>query len=88
MIDKAFWEIFRAISNREIRFHDFNAVGVNEDYYDYYYAQDELYVIRDRIFDTIEFVRARSPKEALQKFREVRDDIARAMGGAYDEHDK
>lgn len=85
MIDKAFWEIFRAISNKEIRFHDFNAVGVNEDYYDYYYAEDELYVIRDRIFDTIEFVRARSPKEALQKFREVRDDIARAMGGANDE---
>ena len=85
MIDKAFWEIFRAISNREIRFHDFNAVGVNEDYYDYYYAEDELYVIRDRIFDTIEFVRARSPKEALQKFSEVRDDIGRAMGGADDE---
>ena len=84
-INEAFWEIFRAILNREIRFHDFNAVGVNEDYYDYFYAEDELYVIRDRIFDTIEFVRARSPKEALQKFREVRDDIARAMGGADDE---
>ena len=83
-INEAFWEIFRAISNREIRFHDFNAVGVNEDYYDYFYAEDELYVIRDRIFDTIEFVRARSPKEALQKFHEVREEVFRPMKGADD----
>ena len=84
-IDGAFWMIFKAISQRVIRFNDFNSVGISEDYYDYYYAEDELYVIHDRIFDDLEFVRAKSPKEALQKFREVRDDIARAMGGADDE---
>ena len=84
-IDGAFWMIFKAISQREIRFNDFNSVGISEDYYDYYYAEDELYVIRDRIFDTIEFVRARSPKEALQKFHEVREEVFRPMEGADDE---
>ena len=84
-IHEAFWVIFKAMSNKEIRFHDFNAVGVNEDYYDYYYAEEELYVIHDRIFDTVEFVRARSPKEALQKFLEVREEVFRPMRGADDE---
>ena len=78
-IEEAFWTIYRAISQKAIRFHDFNAVGVKEDYYDYYYAEDELYVIRDRIFNTIELVRAKSPKEAIQIYRDVREDVARAM---------
>lgn len=84
-IDRAFWMIFKAISNRAVKFNDFNSVGISEDYYDYYYAEDELYVIHDRIFDTIEFVRAKSPREALQIFRETREEVFRPMEGADDE---
>ena len=44
---------------------DFKRVGINEEYYDYYYAEDELYIIRDRITEMLYFTEARSPKEAL-----------------------
>ena len=74
-IDRAFAMIFKAISSRAIKWNDFRKVGVEEDYFDYYYAEDELYVIHDRIFDTIEFVKAKSPKEALQSFKDVREAV-------------
>ena len=37
-------------------------------YYDYYYAENGLYIIHDRISDSMYFVRARSPKEAFDDF--------------------
>ena len=49
----------------QILWQDFKRVGINEDYYDYYYAENEHYIIRDRITEQLYFTKARSPKEAL-----------------------
>ena len=80
-IDDAFTMVFNAIAQRSIKWNDFHKVGIDEDYHDYYYAENELYIIHDRIFDSIEFVKAKSPKEALQKF----DDVRRAVFSQPDE---
>lgn len=53
-----------------IPWRDFKDVGLQEYYYDYYYAEDELYLIRDRISLAIWFIEARSPKEALDTLKE------------------
>ena len=37
-------------------------------YLGWYYVEGEQYVIRDAMLDTFFFVRARSPKEAYEKF--------------------
>lgn len=70
MIDKAFHEIFNAINNREIRWRDFNEVGLDEPNYDYYYAENQLYIIRDRVMEGYWFVKARNPKEAINAYKE------------------
>ena len=49
---------------------DFNTVGRQEYYYDYYYAEDELYIIHDRISEALWFIEARSPKQALDILKE------------------
>lgn len=79
MIDLALHEVFVAIKDRQIKWQDFRNVGIEEYYFDYYYAEDELYVIRDRIFDRIEFVKAKSPKEAYKKWRDQIEAVASAM---------
>lgn len=65
---------------RNIPWLDFKVVGLDEPYYDYYYAEDCLYIIRDRITEGIWFIEARSPKEALESLRELW-----AIGGVADE---
>lgn len=85
MIDINIHEVYRYLSGREIRWHDFREVGVEEDYYDWYYAEDRLYIIRDRVMTTYYFVEAGSPVEAMKKYRDHAEDIARAMGGVDDE---
>ena len=50
---------------------DFKDVGLDEPYYDYYYAEDELYMIRDRITEQVFFTEARSPKQALEHFKDA-----------------
>lgn len=67
-LDKAFHIVALAIEN--IHWRDFLEVGLDEPYYDYYYAEDELYIIRDRVSLRLWFCKARSPKEAWQKYRE------------------
>ena len=69
-IDKAIHEVNDYLHGREIRWHDFNSVGVIEDYYDYYYAEDRLYIIRDRIRSTYWFCHASSPAHALETMRD------------------
>ena len=81
MNDIKIHEVHEYLSGEEIRWHDFREVGVEEDYYDWYYAEDRLYIIRDRVMTTYYFVEARSPVDAMKKYREHREDIARAMGG-------
>ena len=49
-----------------IKWHDFSEVGGDEPYYEWYYAQDRLYVIRDRIMNNYRFIKAGSPLEAMQ----------------------
>lgn len=53
-----------------IPWRDFNDVGLDEPYYDYYYAESELYIIRDRITECMWFIEARSPKEALEELKD------------------
>lgn len=79
MIDLALHEVFVAIKDRQIKWQDFRDVGIEEYYCDYYYAEDELYVIRDRIFDSIMFVKAKSPKEAYKIWRDEIDAVESAM---------
>ena len=50
---------------RNIPWLDFKVVKLDEPYYEYYYAEDELYLIHNRISEAICFIEARSPKQAL-----------------------
>lgn len=71
MIDKAIHELFTAIEKHQIKWNDFQDIGVDEWYHDYYYAEDNLYLIHDRITDSIEFITAKSPKEAHEAWSEA-----------------
>lgn len=81
-IDKKIHDVFDYFSGKEIRWHDFQEVGVDEYYYDYYYAEDCLYVIRDRVYEKYYFVEARSPKQALDAMKDIAIQIATASGYA------
>ena len=76
-IDEAIHAVYEAFT-MGVMWHDFLEIGLVEDYYDWYYAEDGLYVIRDRVMEQYYFVKARSPGEALHKFQELAYDIARA----------
>ncbi len=54
----------------DILWRDFKDVGIKENWYDYYYAESELYILRDRITEGMWFIEARSPKQALEILRE------------------
>lgn len=79
MVDLALHEVFVAIKDKQIKWQDFRNIGIEEYYFDYYYAEDELYVIRDRIFDSIEFIKAKSPKEAYKIWRDQIGAVGSAM---------
>lgn len=64
-IDKAIHEVYEYFNGTEVRWHDFHEVGGDEPYYDWYYAEDRLYVIRDRIFHRFEFIEAKSPMDTI-----------------------
>ena len=68
-IDKTLHAAYDAL--KDFHYNDFHEVGVVEHYYDYYYCEDELYIIHDRLTDEILFVEARSPKEALDKYKNI-----------------
>ena len=79
--DKMIQYVYEYLQSRVgARWHDFQEVGLDEPYYDFYYAEDMLYIIRDRLMETYYFTRARSPKEALDAFKERAHDVA--MAGA------
>lgn len=69
-LDKAFHKAAWAAEN--IYWQDFRGVGIDEPYYDYYYAEDQLYVIRDRVHLSLWICKARSPIEAWQKYEDER----------------
>ena len=68
-IDNAFHMIHNAILNKAIKWNDFQSVGVEEDYHDWYYAENQLYVIHDRILDKLWLIRAKSPAMAWESFQ-------------------
>lgn len=70
MIDRKIQEVHKFLTGRDIRWHNFDEVGRCESYYDYYYAEDRLYLIRDVISEQIYFVEASSPGEALDSLKE------------------
>ena len=78
-LDKAFHLVASATEN--VHWHDFREVGLDEPYYDYYYAEDGLYCIRDRVCLRLWFCQARSPKEAWQKYEDQCRQFATAWGG-------
>ena len=69
-IDRAFRMVYEALNKKAIRWNDFRPVGVDEDYHDWYYAEDRLYVIRDRIFQRLTLIEANSPADAWRKLEE------------------
>ena len=70
MIDRKIHEVYDFLFGNDIRWHDFREVGGDEPYYDYYYAEEGLYIIRDRIMQRMAFIEARSPLEAMEIMRE------------------
>lgn len=64
-----------------IPWKDFHSVGVDEGYYDFYYAEERLYIIRDRITNQLFFVEAKSPAIALTALKENFHNVDLAMAG-------
>lgn len=66
-------EAFHIICNHfaEIRWKDFPEDGTDDLHlYQYYYAEDELYVIKSNISDMIAFEHAKSPIDALRSLED------------------
>ena len=78
-LDEQLHEIFHAFENHEILWRDFKDVGIDETYYDYYYAEGGPYIIRDRVMEEYFFVEARNPKEAFDSYMERHTDVASAL---------
>lgn len=77
-IDKSIHEVYEKLNNGYIRWHDFQEVGVDEHYYQWYYAENRLYVIQDVMTGEWWFVMARSPVNALAMYKERLSEVARA----------
>ena len=76
--DNSIHDVFKYFG--ECRWHDFRDVGIEEDYYDYYYAENCLYVIRDRILEKFFFVKAYSPKQALNSMKALEKEFCQSEG--------
>ena len=66
-MDKYIHIFYENIEN--IQWLDFRVVGLENKFYEYYYAEGELYIIRDRVSKAMWFIEARSPKEALETLK-------------------
>lgn len=64
MTDKILQKASEIIKN--LNWKDFNIAGYTDPYFDYYYAESELYLIRNKASGSIYFVKAKSPAEAWQ----------------------
>ena len=65
MTDKILQKASEIIKN--LNWKDFNTVGITDFYFDYYYAESGVYLIHDRINESIIFVKASSPAEARER---------------------
>lgn len=77
MIDGKIHEVNTYLENG-IMWRSFADVGLDEPYYDYYYAEDRLYLIRDNMSECIWFVEESSPAKALQVIKKRLDDLMQA----------
>ncbi len=75
-VDNAIHTLFEL--KNDMRFHPFSDVGIDEPWYDYYYAEDRLYIVRDVMMDQYWFVEASSPGDALYKFKETLQEMMNA----------
>lgn len=57
-----------------LKWMNFPKIGCGERYFDYYYAERGLYVIRYKITGALYFLEAASPKEAFMKLKKILDD--------------
>ena len=76
MIEKKIHDVFEGL--KSIRWHDFEEVGYSAPYYQYYYAEDRLYVIRDCMLGNYWFVEAGSPAKAMQICEKLMEEAAHA----------
>lgn len=76
--DKAIHEMHRAFSTHDIKWNDFQSIGLSESYYRWYYAENRLYVIRDIMTDMFYLVEARNPVEAFGLLTARLDEAMRA----------
>lgn len=79
--DKAIHEVYNYFEGKEIRWHDFSEVGLDEPYSRYYYAEECLYVIQDVMIGSLWFCEASSPAMALATYKFRLDEAMKA--GAY-----
>ena len=56
---------------KSVLWNSFDEFGIKDDYHDWHYAEDELYIIRDRITHGLHFVKATSPAKAWHAFNEL-----------------
>lgn len=80
--DKAIHKVYKDIG--QVRFRDYQSIGIDEHYYLWYYAENMLYILRDVMLDCLYFVEARSPKGALDIVKERCADAMKA-GSYYEE---
>ncbi len=65
-IDKQFHEIYEYFDR--IRWESFPSFGIEDYYHGWYYAGEQLFIIRDAMMDSFIFVRAENIKEAYEKY--------------------
>lgn len=80
-IDRAYHTLKENLDKKYTRWHDFREVGIEEDYHDYYYAEEGLIVIRDRLTEQLWMTYARSPGKALEQFRDMLKQFSEVMDG-------
>lgn len=66
------WKQFE-FGGQDFNYYSDRELDIISDYYEYYYAENELYIIRDTRLNSIYFAYARSPKEALKNLFENKD---------------
>ena len=73
-IDKLIHDLY----DYKIPWRDFSDVGLDEPYYNYYYAEDRLYIIKDNMSSCMWFVEATSPAEALKIIKDRWEELCEA----------
>lgn len=76
--DKSIHDLYHAFKTNDIKWNDFPSIGLSESYYLWYYAEKDLYIIRDCMTDMFYLVEARSPVKAFGILAARLDEAMRA----------